>query len=173
VAASPRHSRQSAWGASHAALTSITLCYPSGLSWCAWCLDVFVAMVEGHAAGRQAGGMPGGTLRNISFGGIDLANRDMRTVTREEPPLPSLPSPPPTLHALTRVVGLTADHQELAQRGWQLPALEQVEQEGSSSRPLGQFMSSSRSLRRETCLPESLIVLFGRGTCTDAGYDQL
>mmetsp|Transcript_17882 Transcript_17882/g.50855 ORF Transcript_17882/g.50855 Transcript_17882/m.50855 type:complete len:131 (+) Transcript_17882:483-875(+) len=130
-------------------------------------------MVEGHAAGRQAGGMPGGTLRNISFGGIDLANRDMRTVTREEPPLPSLPSPPPTLHALTRVVGLTADHQELAQRGWQLPALEQVEQEGSSSRPLGQFMSSSRSLRRETCLPESLIVLFGRGTCTDAGYDQL
>ncbi|CEM10246.1 unnamed protein product, partial [Vitrella brassicaformis CCMP3155] len=49
-------------------LTSITLRYPDGVprypnGVTCWCFDVFVAIIEGHIAGRRAADMQGGTLQ--------------------------------------------------------------------------------------------------------------
>ncbi|CEM31525.1 unnamed protein product [Vitrella brassicaformis CCMP3155] len=80
-------------------LTIITLRYPVGFP--SWCLDVFVAMVEGHIAGRRAADLGGGTL-----------------------------------HILT------------IQEGVQLSGAARQTQKDWEAGTLGQFISSSRSLRR-------------------------
>ncbi|CEM18323.1 unnamed protein product [Vitrella brassicaformis CCMP3155] len=109
-------------------LTSITLRYPDWFP--CWCFDVFVAMIEGHIAGRRAANMQGGTLHTITIEqGARLTGTARQTVARTHPPLPPPPTPAPTLNALTTISGLTRDHQGLADRRWEMPSLAFVEQE--------------------------------------------
>ncbi|CEM00806.1 unnamed protein product [Vitrella brassicaformis CCMP3155] len=54
----------------------------------------------------------------------------------------------PTLDALTSITGLEVVHDSLAERGWEMPSLARVEQEGWSGDRLGRLIVSSRSLRR-------------------------
>ncbi|CEM14007.1 unnamed protein product [Vitrella brassicaformis CCMP3155] len=131
-------------------LTAITLRYPTGFTgvFC-WCFDVFVAIIEGHIAGRRAANMQGGTLQTITFKeGVRLTGTASQSVSRTRPPLPALIDPPPTLHALTTIGGLTYHHDALAYRRWLVPSLATVRQEGWHAGRLGQLISSSRSLRR-------------------------
>ncbi|CEM14031.1 unnamed protein product [Vitrella brassicaformis CCMP3155] len=130
-------------------LTSITLHHPIGFS--CWCLDVFVAMVEGHIAGRRAADLTGGTLQTVAIEeGARLTGPAGQSVARTHPPLPAPLDPPPTLHALTTIAVLQNDHRQLADRGWLMPSLAIVQQCGCwwDADRLGQFISSSRSLRR-------------------------
>ena len=57
-----------------------------------------------------------------------------------EPPTLSLP----TLKAVTGAIGA---HRVLADRGWRVPSLERLEQEGWGAVEVGRFISSSRSLQ--------------------------
>ncbi|CEM25323.1 unnamed protein product [Vitrella brassicaformis CCMP3155] len=84
-------------------LTTITLRYPIGAA--DWCFDVFVAIIEGHIAGRRAANLGRGTLQTITMQG-------------------------------------------LASRRWLIPSLTTAQQRGWDAGSLGQFISSSRSLRR-------------------------
>ncbi|CEM20495.1 unnamed protein product [Vitrella brassicaformis CCMP3155] len=134
-------------------LTSITLQYPDGFP--RWCFDVFVAIIEGHIAGRRAANIQEGTLQTITFQeGFWLTGAAMQTLSRTDPPLPALLDPPPTLDALETIAGLTNDHRQLADRRWRMPSLATVRQCGCwqcgcwNADRLGQFISSSRSLRR-------------------------
>ncbi|CEM14023.1 unnamed protein product [Vitrella brassicaformis CCMP3155] len=127
-------------------LTSIVLRYPLGFP--RWCLDVFLAMVEGHIAGRRAANMGGGTLQSITIEeGVRVTDLELRTVLRIYPSLPPRLDPPPTLHALTTIEGLHRDHQGLADRRWEMPSLTTAQQRNWDAGRLGQFISSSRSLR--------------------------
>ncbi|CEM15700.1 unnamed protein product [Vitrella brassicaformis CCMP3155] len=132
-------------------LTAITLHYPTGFTgvFC-WCFDVFVAIIEGHIAGRRAADLGGGTLETITLQrGVRLTNTEMQTLSRTRPPLPALLDPPPTLHALTTIDGLTRDHHGLADRRRRMPSLTTVQQhETWGADRVGRFISSSRSLRR-------------------------
>ncbi|CEM19607.1 unnamed protein product [Vitrella brassicaformis CCMP3155] len=137
------------WATYLTKLTCVVLCYPLGFPM--WCLDVFVAVIEGHIAGRRAANMDGGTLQTISIEeGVRLTDTARRTVARIDPPLPPPLDPPPTLHALTTITGLTLYHEMLADRRWRMPSLPIVRQGewGFDSLRLGQIISSSRSLRR-------------------------
>ena len=132
-------------------LTTITLRYPIGFLM--WCFDVFVAMIEGHIA-RRADNLGDGTLHTLTIEDVRLTGAAMQTLSRTHPPFPARLDPPPTLHALTTIKGLyrgyptdTNGHQALADRGWLMPSLATVQQEGWSPDRLGQLISSSRSLR--------------------------
>ncbi|CEM10280.1 unnamed protein product [Vitrella brassicaformis CCMP3155] len=126
-------------------LTTITLRYPDGFR--LWCFDVFVAIIEGHTAGRRAANLTGGTLHIIAVKrGVRLIGTARQTVARTHPSLPAPLDPPPTLHALTTIAGLRDDHEELAERGWLVPSLAVVRQEGWDADRLSQLISSSRSL---------------------------
>ncbi|CEM04222.1 unnamed protein product [Vitrella brassicaformis CCMP3155] len=135
-------------------LMSVTVRYPFGAA--RWCLDVFVAMVEGHIAGRRAAAnMKGGTLETITFQqGVRLTGTARQPVTRTHaplthPPFPPPLDPPPTLDALTTIEGLRGNkHWELTDRGWRLPSLAIVQQEQWRPDRLGRLISSSRSLQR-------------------------
>ena len=133
-------------------LTTTTLRYPIGFLM--WCFDVFVAMIEGHIAGRPADNLGDGTLHTLTIEGVRLTGAAMQTLSRTHPPFPARLDPPPTLHALTTIKGLYRDypndtdgHQALADRGWLMPSLATVRQEGWEAGRLGQLISSSRSLR--------------------------
>ncbi|CEM15871.1 unnamed protein product [Vitrella brassicaformis CCMP3155] len=128
-------------------LTTIVLRYPFGFP--RWCFDVFVAIIEGHIAGRRAANLTGGTLETIAIErGVRLTGTARQSVARTNPPLPAPLDPPPTLHALTTIAGLWGDdHEVLADRRWLMPSLAVVRQEGWDAGSLGQFIGSSRSLR--------------------------
>ncbi|CEL99770.1 unnamed protein product [Vitrella brassicaformis CCMP3155] len=138
-------------------LTAITLVQPRGDR--LWCLDTMMSVVEGHAAGRREvcekkgqQHMPKGSLETIHF---TTADSQLLNSTRPSPPsrLPP-PAPPPTLHALSptlhslrTVTGAVRHHSVLAHKGWCMPALEYVDQDGWDADELGQFISSSSSLK--------------------------
>ncbi|CEM31761.1 unnamed protein product [Vitrella brassicaformis CCMP3155] len=127
-------------------LTTITLQYP--LCFPCWCFDVFVAVIEGHIADRRAANLCGGTLQTIAIeGGVRLTGTARQSVARTHPPLPAPLDPPLTLDALTIIAGLTGDHEVLAYRGWRMPSLAIVRQEGWLPGSLGKLISSSRSLQ--------------------------
>ncbi|CEM37457.1 unnamed protein product [Vitrella brassicaformis CCMP3155] len=118
-------------------LTSITLRYPLGSPM--WCFDVLVEMVE-----RQHGA----ALETIIIEGVRLTGTARQTGARTHPPLPAPLDPPPTLHALTTIAGLTDDHWQLADRRWLMPSLAVARRERWGADRLGQFISTSHSLRR-------------------------
>ncbi|CEM01988.1 unnamed protein product [Vitrella brassicaformis CCMP3155] len=127
-------------------VTSITLrcptCFPR------WCLDVFVAMIEGHVAGRRAANIQDGTLKTITIReGAQLTIKERQIVARTDPPLPDLLDPPPLLDALTTIEYLTSGHQGMADRGWVMPSLTVLRQRGWDPDRLGRFISSSGSLQ--------------------------
>ncbi|CEM28704.1 unnamed protein product [Vitrella brassicaformis CCMP3155] len=136
------------WATYLTKLTHVVLCYPFGrfaYGFPMWCLDVFVAMVEGHVAGRRAANMGGGTLQTMTIEkGVRLTDSLRQAVPRTHQPDPL--DPPPTLHALTTIAGLTREHQGLADRGWRMPSLAIVRQEVWHPDSFGQIISSSRSL---------------------------
>ncbi|CEM31830.1 unnamed protein product [Vitrella brassicaformis CCMP3155] len=83
-------------------LTSITLQYPLGFP--CWCFHVFVAIIEGHIAGRRAANLNGGTLQTIAIeGGVRLTGPARQSITQTNPPLPAPLDPPPTLDALETI----------------------------------------------------------------------
>ncbi|CEM12822.1 unnamed protein product [Vitrella brassicaformis CCMP3155] len=134
------------WATYLTKLACVVLCYPLGFPM--WCLHVFVALVEGHVAGRVAANMDGGTLQTITIEeGVRLTDAARRTVTRTHPALPAPLDAPPTLHALTTIAGLTHHHHGLAYRGWQMPSLAIVRPEGWWADRLRRLISSSRSLQ--------------------------
>ncbi|CEL91920.1 unnamed protein product [Vitrella brassicaformis CCMP3155] len=116
-------------------LTALTLVQPRRDR--LWCLNTMMSIVEGHAAGRREAcdkeGQPHmakGCLETIHF-------------------TPSNPYfTPPTLHALRAVTGAVRQHSVLADRGWKMPALERVGQQGWDAITLGRFVSSSSCLKR-------------------------
>ncbi|CEM24576.1 unnamed protein product [Vitrella brassicaformis CCMP3155] len=129
------------WANKLTRLTAISLRYP--ISAALWCRDVVVTVIEN---------MPGGTLRTIALvEGVRLAGEEMMTVDfrLQQRPLRQIPPvvPPPSLDSLTTITGLLRIHRDLASRGWPMPSLETVEQEGWRADDLGSFISSSRSLQ--------------------------
>mmetsp|Transcript_17796 Transcript_17796/g.50560 ORF Transcript_17796/g.50560 Transcript_17796/m.50560 type:complete len:361 (+) Transcript_17796:254-1336(+) len=135
------------WAVRLTRLTAIVLRYPMDAA--LWCIDIFIAMIEGHVAGRRAASMQGGTLRTIQLlEGYQLSRREMWSLQRGNPPLPSLLQPPPSLNALETVSGVTLAHSGLANRGWLMPSLERRAQEGWGASHVGRFIGSSQSLRR-------------------------
>ncbi|CEM39275.1 unnamed protein product [Vitrella brassicaformis CCMP3155] len=124
-------------------LTSITLRYPLGPSRFTWCFDVFVAIID--IAGRRAANLTEGTLQTITIQGVRLTGT--ARLSRTHPRLPAPLDPPPTLDALTTITGLTLWHDGLANRSWRMPSLATAKQRNWDADRLGQFISSSRSLR--------------------------
>ncbi|CEL91923.1 unnamed protein product [Vitrella brassicaformis CCMP3155] len=126
-------------------LTALTLVQPRrGRS---WCLGSMINVVEGHAAGRREAREKEGQrlMAEGSLETIDFTTAPTRT-SRSSPP--SLPvTQPPTLHALRAVTGAVHQHSVLADRGWKMPALEYVDQDGWGASELGRFVSSSPSLK--------------------------
>ncbi|CEM20493.1 unnamed protein product [Vitrella brassicaformis CCMP3155] len=101
-------------------LTRITLQYPDGFI--CWCFDVFVAIIEGHIAGRRAANLGGGTLHTITIKeGVRLTGT--ARLARLHSPLPTRLDPPPTLDALTTVAGLWSG---VGQQGGPLAQLESI-----------------------------------------------
>ncbi|CEM01716.1 unnamed protein product [Vitrella brassicaformis CCMP3155] len=133
------------WAARLTRLTAIVLRYPMGAV--CWCFDVFIKTIEGHVAGRRAANMQGSTLRTITLEGAQLTRREMQSLQRRDPPLPSIVQPPPSLGALETVSGVTLAHSGLANRGWLMPSFERLAQQGWDASDVGQFVGSSRSLR--------------------------
>ncbi|CEM20499.1 unnamed protein product [Vitrella brassicaformis CCMP3155] len=128
-------------------LTCVVLHCPIGFP--RWCFDVFVAVIEGHIAGRRAANLTGGTLHTIAIKErVRLTGAAGQAVARTYPPLPARLNPPPTLDALETIAGLCGGHWQLAYRRWVMPSLATVQQhEAWGADSLGQFISSSRSLR--------------------------
>ncbi|CEM31319.1 unnamed protein product [Vitrella brassicaformis CCMP3155] len=112
------------------------------------CLDNMMAVVEGHAAGRQH--KSEGSLETITFSTGSTGNTSIsrRAEKRQRPPTPPLLTEPPTLPSLKAVTGAVRHHSDLANRGWRMPSLETVEQTGWGPDELGSFISSSRCLQR-------------------------
>ncbi|CEL91915.1 unnamed protein product [Vitrella brassicaformis CCMP3155] len=69
------------------------------------------------------------------------------TRTRHSLSLPGPLAEFPTLHALRAVTGAVGEHSVLADRGWKMPALERMDQDGWDVDELGRFISSSQSLK--------------------------
>ncbi|CEL99772.1 unnamed protein product [Vitrella brassicaformis CCMP3155] len=135
-------------------LTAITLVQPRRKQW--WCLGSMISIVEGHAAGRRAACekegqqlMAEGSLETIDF--TTATDQLLNSTTSPRPPVFRLPPPtePPTIHALRAVTGAVGEHYygKLADRGWKMPALERVHQDGWDAKQLGRFVSSSQSLK--------------------------
>ncbi|CEM17806.1 unnamed protein product [Vitrella brassicaformis CCMP3155] len=124
-------------------LTCVVLCYPLGFP--SWCFDVFVAIIEGHIAGRREANLGGETLETIAIEGLQRTGTARRA--RTDPLLPAPLDPLPTLDALTTIAGLTHQHEVVADRHWLVPSFAVVGQEGWDADRLGRLISSSRSLR--------------------------
>ncbi|CEL99608.1 unnamed protein product [Vitrella brassicaformis CCMP3155] len=124
-----------------------------------WCRGVVIALVEGHAAGRQAArdkegpvtGMPEGSLKSLSFEPVvisDLALSEAEQLnTINSAPLAAAPSHPINLAALTEAIGVHTAHSVIDGRGWTTPAVEcvstHVSDEIAHIRP---FVATTRSL---------------------------
>ncbi|CEL95751.1 unnamed protein product [Vitrella brassicaformis CCMP3155] len=132
------------WAKKFTQLTAITLRYPVGnvVGKALWRIDVFITVIELNTT----------TLRTIAFiEGVRLVKREMMTVgsRRQQRPLRQIAPlvPPPSLDSLTTITGLRFPHRALASRGWRMPSLQCVEQQGWRADELGSFISSSRSLQ--------------------------
>ncbi|CEL99399.1 unnamed protein product [Vitrella brassicaformis CCMP3155] len=142
------------WATHLRQLTSMILRHP--VRFPMWCFDVFVAIIEGHIAGRRAANIQGGTLHTITIKkGVRLTGTARQSVARTNPPLPAPLDPFPTLNALETIEGLTREHRQLADRHCLVPSLATVRQEGwwADGYLLGRLITSSRSLR---CVDGSL-----------------
>ncbi|CEM19400.1 unnamed protein product [Vitrella brassicaformis CCMP3155] len=125
----------------------------------AWCLGVVIALVEGHAAGRQAArdkegpatGMPEGSLKSLSFEPVVCPNTGRDEInqlnnTNANPPA-AAPSQAINLPALTEASGVHIAHSVIDGRGWAMPAIKCVSAPLSDEiAPIRPFVATARSL---------------------------
>ncbi|CEL95750.1 unnamed protein product [Vitrella brassicaformis CCMP3155] len=148
-------------------LTHIALCHPEHEPM--WCTDVLVTIIETTAAPPSPSQPPPATdqpgtqgeapqrpsevrpsasrLETIAFEEVRMSEAEEREVERRSLPLPPRLTEAPTFPSLKAVTGAVGDHGVLADRGWRMPSLERLEQQGWYTGELGRFVSSSRSLQ--------------------------
>ncbi|CEM03627.1 unnamed protein product [Vitrella brassicaformis CCMP3155] len=138
-------------------LTEITLCHPeyrrvrspTPENHPVWCSDVLVSVIETTAAprARPDGHADASRLETIAFEKVRLSRAELLDLRPQRPRLPDRLAEPPTLPSLKVVTGAVEDLDVLADRGWRVPSLERVEQQGWGADQLIHFISSSRSLQ--------------------------